>query len=215
MPTVRITQTRANANDTPLSCKPGSVNVRSCLKFDTLWTSHPLNWSKPEPHPFRKPQTRAQRDPANPFAVLTDNTEQEPAPLYEDQCAIKMSIALQSAGLSLDTYPKARSEVHEVRQLHKKVRGALAAEELAGWLVKVMGKPEQYPPDEALKKVKGRKGIVFFKDFWRRPGERENQGDHIDLWNGETTPNMPPAFYQADPQSYFPRSKVVWFWELR
>ena len=26
-------------------------------------------------------------------------------------------------------------------------------------------------------------GIIFFKDYWLRDGERSPTGDHIDLWN--------------------------------
>ncbi|WP_225977179.1 T6SS effector amidase Tae4 family protein [Paracidovorax avenae] len=33
------------------------------------------------------------------------------------------------------------------------------------------------------KKIAARKGIVFFKDYWMRDGEKSPTGDHIDLWN--------------------------------
>lgn len=34
-------------------------------------------------------------------------------------------------------------------------------------------------------KIKGKTGIVFFANYWARPGEIKNPtGDHIDLWNG-------------------------------
>ena len=33
--------------------------------------------------------------------------------------------------------------------------------------------------------IKDKKGIVFFHNYWLRPGQTKNPtGDHIDLWNG-------------------------------
>jgi Type VI secretion system (T6SS), amidase effector protein 4 len=204
------TSTSAVTNERPSSCVPASVNVRTCLNFAAMWSAHPLNWNPPESAPFRKPKPKPKKDPTNPFAALTDVPGE---PIYPDQCAIKLSIALQSGGLPLATYPKARSEVRPVEQLGRSIRGALAAEELADWLIKALGKPQSFAGSEALAKIKGKKGIVFFKDFWQRPGETTVQGDHIDLWNGTTTPNVPPASYEGE-GTYFTRSKSVWFWEL-
>jgi hypothetical protein len=31
-----------------------------------------------------------------------------------------------------------------------------------------------------------RTGVVFFKDYWERKGEKSPTGDHIDLWDGES-----------------------------
>jgi type VI secretion system (T6SS) effector Tae4 (amidase) len=33
-------------------------------------------------------------------------------------------------------------------------------------------------------KLKGRFGIIFIKDYWKRPGETTPTGCHIDLWHG-------------------------------
>lgn len=202
-----ITRTSSPSTAKPKSCVPASVNVRSCLSFDDMWKGHPLNWDPPEPTPFRH---TPKPDKADPFATLRD-----PPPIYADQCAIKMSIALQAGGLSLDTFPKDRSELREVFAVKRKYRGALAAEELAKWLVKALGKPEEFTGGKKSEKVTMRKGIVFFKDFWTRPGETSAQGDHIDLWNGTNTPNVSPQVFQEGPMSYFTRSKLVWFWELK
>lgn len=48
----------------------------------------------------------------------------------------------------------------------------------------------------------GRTGLVFFRNFW---GEG-NQGDHIDLWDGDEL--------RAGAPDYFERSEQVWFWPL-
>ena len=39
---------------------------------------------------------------------------------------------------------------------------------------------------ERQDKIKGRKGIVFFANYWARDGEKHLTGDHIDLWNKST-----------------------------
>jgi len=44
-------------------------------------------------------------------------------------------------------------------------------------------------------------GIVFFKDFWGRG----NQGDHIDVWDGEKMPKDSGA------NSYFSHAKMYGF----
>ena len=35
-------------------------------------------------------------------------------------------------------------------------------------------------------KIAGKKGIIYFEDYWLRPEDRPERptGDHIDLWNG-------------------------------
>jgi hypothetical protein len=48
----------------------------------------------------------------------------------------------------------------------------------------------------------GKQGIVCFQNFWGR----NNQGDHIDLWNGT-------RIAKGD-LDYFSRSEEVWFWEM-
>jgi len=63
----------------------------------------------------------------------------------------------------------------------------LRAQELADWL---NTKPFAHCPTSIQlegksfhKKIAARKGIVFFKDYWMRDGEKSPTGDHIDLWN--------------------------------
>ena len=203
------TATQATTNTTPQSCLPASVDVRSCLRFDALWNAHPLNWvGSKERVPFRN----------------ADGTA-----AYEDQCAIKMSLALQGGGLAMSTF-RGATETRPVKQLNKSVRAALRAEELAEWLVAALGKPAQYKDGiAALSEARNRKGIVFFKDFWCRQigsGQSAGQesfdnrsGDHIDLWNGTSVPDSEPVrFDDRFPlrwwNQYFGNAKAVWFWEL-
>ena len=68
-------------------------------------------------------------------------------------------------------------------------RAAVRAQELADWLklqpfCGLPSKPEEITGSNWQVKIKGRTGIVFFKDYWTRTGERSPSGDHIDLWKG-------------------------------
>ena len=86
----------------------------------------------------------------------------------------------------------------------------IRAEEFANWLR--LHQVEQFGSAEVKKNVtsadySGRTGIVFFKDFWDRPGERSPSGDHIDLWNGSKM-----AYGSSE---YFKSSAQVWFWDVK
>lgn len=206
------TPTQTTTNTTPASIAAANVDVRKAVNFDAMWKAHPMNWMPPESQPFRGPK-KVIKTPTLP-GLPPIETVLPGQPIYEDQCAIKMSIALDAGGLSLATFPKNRSESRFVDQLGKKVRGALAAEELANWMIKALGKPVTFDGSIALAKVQTKRGVIFFKDFWTRPNETTPQGDHIDLWNGSTTPSTSATAYAGE-NTYFTRSKSVWFWELK
>lgn len=124
--------------------------------FDALWSNYP------------------DEDPC-------DARDDSGGPLFRNQCAIRLSQALNKSGVSLAAFPSRRKcWVH--RQRHE-VR---AAAELANWL--------ETHPDPRLKrsiditgsewrsKITDRKGIVCFEDYY--PATHGSGGDHIDLWNG-------------------------------
>lgn len=101
---------------------------------------------------------------------------------YENQCAIKVSVALAGVGEALSGYPGATVTV-------KGKRAAVRAAELAAWLRKtkipgVSTPPETITGSDWQSRVKNRTGILFFADYWLRQGETAPTGDHIDLWNG-------------------------------
>lgn len=103
---------------------------------------------------------------------------------------------------------------------------ALRAQELADWL---NTKPFANCPTSIQLAGKGfhktlaaRRGIVFFKDYWMREGEKSPTGDHIDLWNMDRlTPSWQnftrftlgiariPSVY-----SNLENSRAVLFWAL-
>ena len=121
------------------------------------------------------------------------------APAYPNQCAIRMGVCLQDAGVNLNF-------MRGVRCWHGHGRKhVLRAEELANWL---KTQTAQFGTVEIKKRVTykdyaGKKGIVLFRNFWGSG----NQGDHIDLWNGSKM-----TYGELD---YFQKSEEIWFWELQ
>lgn len=142
--------------------------------FARLWESHPAVCG--EPYPCRSPDGK---------------------PHFENQCAVRMALALERAGVSLRSFRGARC-------WHGHGAGhVLRAQELADWL---RARPRTFGPVTRLRParpedVPGR-AIVFFRNFHGT----NNQGDHIDVWDGR-------AMCAGDP-SYFGRSEEVWFWGL-
>lgn len=115
---------------------------------------------------------------------------------YENQCSIRMSGALRKSGFNLDSYgdPTCTDESGEIR-----TRGA---ESLANYLWKKYGPAKKFPSvDKAKINMKGKTGIVFFKDI---PSFQDGRGDHIDMWDGNSTKG-----------GYFYNSKEIWFWEMK
>jgi hypothetical protein len=127
------------------------------LSFDKLWQGYPSS----------KPYVDTSGDPPKGF---------------ENQCAIKVSVALHAAGVDMKSFRGASVSVDGKRL-------AIRAEELAAWLktqhlIGLPLKPENVTGKEWQDKIKGRKGIAFFANYWPREGEKQPTGDHIDLWNG-------------------------------
>jgi hypothetical protein len=143
------------------------------LSFDTLWQEHPYI-----------------KDGGAPPC-----TDEYGNPHFENQCAIRMGVALDRAGMELRGFRGARCWFGH--------RGhTLRAEELANWLrtqSRILSRVAK-TKNAVHTQFAGKKGIAFFKDGWPRGG------DHIDVWNGERLGGG-----QLD---YFSRAKEVWFWEL-
>lgn len=101
---------------------------------------------------------------------------------FENQCAIKVSAALMDSDQSLTNFRGATVQVGQRKY-------AIRAEELATWLrtqapISLRSRYRLITGEDWQDKIKGRSGIIAFKDYWRREGEKQPSGDHIDLWNG-------------------------------
>ncbi|EKU84616.1 hypothetical protein ABIB42_002221 [Massilia sp. UYP32] len=138
-----------------------SVLVKA-VEFSTLWASYPDN------PPFVDPRTG------------------KPPPGYENQCAIKVSVAIHGVGVEMKSFRGAAEKVNGLP-------AALLASQLAAWLKQqpFCGLPtsaENVTGADWQNKIRGRTGIVYFADYWARNGREKASGkptgDHIDLWNG-------------------------------
>jgi hypothetical protein len=150
------------------------------LDFAKLWASHPSN--NGDNSPCKK----------------NDGT-----PAFENQCAIRMGVALVGAGVNPKSINKAKCwfKGHDAH--------VLRAQELADWLAVNLGAPKKYKKGKGVNleltvktDVNGRKGIIFCQNFWGSG----NQGDHIDVWDG--------SMMAHGSTQYFGPADAVWFWEV-
>jgi hypothetical protein len=102
---------------------------------------------------------------------------------YENQCAIKVGVALHGVGVGMKSFHGATVELGGKK-------AAVRATELADWLKKqaiqgIASSAEKITGEKWQEQISGRSGIVYFSNYWARPGEAASPtGDHIDLWNG-------------------------------
>lgn len=142
------------------------------VKFAVLWASYPGG------HPYRDPKTG--KVPAG----------------YENQCAINVSAAIHGSGIEMKSFKGATVSVSEKKM-------AVRAQELAAWLslqpfCGLPRSPENITGGNWEEKIKGRTGIVFFADYWRRSSsEKSPTGDHIDLWNDSRLTATGTSFFST------------------
>ncbi|RZI78673.1 MAG: hypothetical protein EOP38_27420 [Rubrivivax sp.] len=144
-------------------CRPriqnsGSRNIEPQtppLSFNMLWANYPKD---------------------SPYV----GKDGKPPAGYENQCAIKVSLSMQASGVNMGSFKGATVNV-----AGKKL--AIRAEELARWIKvnKPAGllTPVNLTGADWKAKGSGKKGIIYFANYWRRDGEKTPSGDHIDLWN--------------------------------
>lgn len=137
-------------------------------------------------------------------------------PFFTNQCAIRMGHALQAAGFEVTRIHVRLCWYHKKQNFH-----ALAAEELAKAINRSVlpgiGKLKKLKPEDFTKPIRGSKGIIFFKDYWRRSGEIYDRrtGDHIDLWNGHKLTNSSFYTFWSNLFHTYDNSKEIWFWPVR
>jgi hypothetical protein len=178
MTTKLVQQARVRTNITKDSVC--NVNVEA-VTFAKLWS----NYARGEP--YRDPKTG------------------DVPPGFENQCAIQVSVTLHRVGIEMKSFNG------QGKILLDGKRTAIRAEELAEWLKRqpfcgLPPRPENITGTDWQNKIKDRTGIVFFSDYWARPGQAaaNADGDHIDLWNKKTlTPSL-----QSFIRFYIGRSSV-------
>ena len=147
------------------------------------------------------------------------NKQPDSSKPFKDYCAILMSEALIRSGVST-TGAKVKK-----CWSHQGMKHILLAEEMALWLdrsnIGGLGKLEKIDSNTFQEDLKGRTGIIFFKDYWQRGKEsfESRSGDHIDLWNQNEITGS--SMLMRDILEFFNRvsdlnnSKEVWFWEVK
>lgn len=184
----------------------------TAIAFDTLWKNYPTE------------------------TPCVDRSGRPPRG-WDNQCAVRMSVALSKSGVSFDSFP-------DGGRCPTQPAGATmigSAQRLANWLAqknrfKACGPREIIISKRWETSVAGRSGIIFFKDYWRRRGETRGTGtgDHVDLWNRDTLtptlssfmrftlgissfPNLNPFTRRSDNLNLYSDlsgSDEIWFWNV-
>jgi hypothetical protein len=172
MTTSIVQQARVRTNAIKDSvCK---VNV-PVVTFAQLWNTYPSG------HPYVDPKTG------------------NPPPGYENQCAIKVSMAIHGAGIEMKSFRGASVTVDGRKS-------AALALQLASWLKlqPFCGLPKEPESIAGLgwqDKIKGRTGILYFENYWARNAKEKADGkptgDHIDLWNGSRLTATGSSFFST------------------
>jgi len=158
--------------------------------------------------------------PKNEYPCSTNGKRQ-----FDDQCAIRVGVALTKCGYNI-TQLKPAGKLEFCWHHPKQDGHILRAEELANALhrtripsVSVTQKVNQ-ARDFAIE-LRGKTGIIFFKDYWRRGTEAQPSGDHIDLWNGSNITDGALSYLRVQfglhwegRISDFRKSKEIWFWSV-
>jgi hypothetical protein len=196
-----------NTSSTVATNKQASSKIvvnHAAIKFQQLWDNYPSSTVK---HADKK---------------TGDD-------VFSDHCAINVSQSLYDCGVLLKSFKGTKCWSCPTPDNNGKGIHALRAQELATYLA---GRPFAGCPVpnkltgatyEAA--VKGKQGIIFFKDYWQRSEEKGRSGDHIDLWNKNELASVgivQTFFRQAFPGiaenvfnvSDLRRASEVLFWEM-
>lgn len=168
------------------------------MKFETLWKNFP-DQEKLKKYCYNKQPTSS-----NPFS---------------DYCAISLSECLIKSGIDISLLKAKRCWSHSDKKhilLAEEFANALVERSLPGLSIR-----QKIVPGNFQTTLKGKNGIIFFKDYWQRGNEsfQNRSGDHIDLWNkneltggGMFTRSIYEFFGVV---SDLNKSKEVWFWEIK
>jgi len=179
------------------------------VDFAKLWGQHPINQSDATP-------CLAPHD----LKSLEGLQVPKGYPVFHNQCAIRMGVALREAGVPANLLRGVTTcGVHPPEAMHfinaTDLANAISRANLPGF-----GPREVYAgPDAAAfyHKMFGRTGAVYFKDYWRRTGESKPTGDHIDVWNGyrSSAKWLMEWFSWLGYYSNYAHSGEIWFWEVK
>lgn len=186
------------------------------VQFADLWRGHPTNESVDAPC-LSNGGTAGEWGADGP-------PEPVPAgmPLYDNQSAIRVGVALRRAGVRIeDLGPKIKTcTAHERSALHilypRQLADTLRRVELAGF-----GEMEIITGADVERfhtRLLGRTGVLYVRDYWMRPVDRDGlpTGDVIDLWNGYRTTEswLMEWMAWAGYRSPYALAREIWFWPV-
>lgn len=180
------------------------------IAFKDLWYGHPINESIMTP-------CIAAKDVTN----LEGKLVRKGFPVYANQCAIRMSVALRRAGVTADQLGRiATCGAHPREAMHyinaTQLAQAIQRANLPGFapVQKISGDDAaQFYPE-----LFGRTGVIFIKDYWHRSSDNTDSptGDHIDVWNGyrSSAKWLMEWFSWLGYYSNYAGAREIWFWEV-
>jgi hypothetical protein len=141
-----------------------------------------------------------------------------------NQCAVRMSIALERCGFSLNAFGHTQ-HTHKPYRVHRNRSGCqvsvphvLGAKELMDYLKDTIGLSQEFHGDSlgnAAADLSGKHGIIYFNNCFTRGGQSSRRGDHIDLWDGVETYNKKQRTSAGGGLSYdddlFAKADRIWF----
>ena len=138
-----------------------------------------------------------------------------------NQCAVRMSIALERCGFSLNSFDRTRILHSGGRRCVVSIQHAVSASDLANYLRTFWGQPKIFAGQaagNARQMLRGHKGVIYFNNCFTRDGQTVRRGDHIDLWNGENyfnrINNTRIGGDAGADAEIFNDSDAVWFYAL-
>ena len=131
-----------------------------------------------------------------------------------------MGVCLSRCGVVTSHLPGATHCWHHDKSEGHVIRAEELANGLRGYHLGGMQKLVKKTGKDFKKELRSKKGIIFFKDYWRRGKEsyRNRSGDHIDLWNGyrltdwKTWARIQFNLSWEGVWSDYRKSKEIWFW---
>ena len=181
------------------------------VQFKDLWRNHPINESVPTPC-------------LAPVALtnLEGRTIGPGLPVFANQCAIRMSIALRRAGVTAGQLPGlATCAVHSREDMHfinaNQLANGINRANLPGFGPRQIIKS----PDtqDFYKKLYAKTGAIYIQDYWQRSTDAPGRptGDHIDVWNGyrSSAKWLMEWFSWAGYYGNYAHARQIWFCEVK
>jgi len=140
-------------------------------------------------------------------------------PGIDNQCAVRMSVALGRCGCDLIGFPN-RRRVHSGRPTCQlDIEHVVGARELADHLVRVLGPPQRFgerQADDARATLANRRGIIYFNNCFRREAAGRWSAT-IRLFDGSDTTTRSSGWRWwrcTSRRRLFHRADQVWFFPV-